>query len=47
MIMLVLSILVIVWFSAGGLVNLKQMIGTLKVMKRDHSDQGFVERDRG
>jgi hypothetical protein len=42
--MLAVSIVVIVWFSAGGLVNLKEMIATLKVMKRDHSDQGFVER---
>jgi len=45
-IMLVLSIFVIVWFSVGGIINLKEMIGTLKVMKRDHSDQGFVDRDR-
>lgn len=44
LIMLAVSIVVIVWFSAGGLVNLKEMIATLKVMKRDHSDQGFVER---
>ncbi|HMA53964.1 MAG TPA: sodium:solute symporter, partial [Acidobacteriota bacterium] len=43
---LVLSIFVIVWFSIGGIINLKQMIATLKVMKRDPSDQGFVESDR-
>ncbi len=46
LIMLAVSIVVIVWFSAGGLVNLKEMIATLKVMKRDHSDQGFVERPK-
>ncbi|MGZ5497769.1 MAG: sodium:solute symporter family transporter, partial [Candidatus Aminicenantales bacterium] len=47
MIYLVVSIFVIVWFSIGGIINLKEMIATLKVMTRDHSDQGFVERDRG
>jgi len=47
MIYLVVSIVVIVWFSVGGIMNLKDMIRTLKVMKRDHADTGFVERDRG
>ena len=47
MIYLVVSIAVIVWFSVGGLINLKEMVGMLKVMKRDHADQGFVDRDRG
>lgn len=46
LIMLAVSIVVIVWFSAGGLVNLKEMIAALKVMTRDHSDQGFVERPK-
>ncbi|HOW84498.1 MAG TPA: sodium:solute symporter [Candidatus Aminicenantes bacterium] len=45
-IMLAVSVVVIVWFSAGGLINLKDMIGTLRVMKRDHADTGFVERGR-
>jgi SSS family solute:Na+ symporter len=40
------SIVVIVWFSTGGIINLKQMIQTLRTMKRDHADSGFVERDR-
>ena len=44
MIFLAASILVIVWFSVGGLINLKEMIATLKVMKRDHADQGFVDQ---
>ena len=47
MIYLAASIFVIVWFSIGGVINLKEMIATLKVMKRDPSDQGFVERDKG
>jgi SSS family solute:Na+ symporter len=46
MIYLVASILVIVWFSVGGIVDLKEMIRTLKVMKRDHADTGFVMRDK-
>jgi SSS family solute:Na+ symporter len=44
MIFLAVSIVVIVWFSIGGIINLKEMIATLKVMKRDHGDQGFVEK---
>jgi SSS family solute:Na+ symporter len=46
MIYLVASIFVIIWFSAGGLIDLKEMIRTLKVMKRDHTDSGFVMRDK-
>ena len=45
MIFLGVSIFVFFWFSAGGIINLKDMIRTLKVMKRDHADTGFVERD--
>jgi SSS family solute:Na+ symporter len=45
MIYLVASIFVIVWFSAGGIIDLKKMIRTLKVMKRDHADTGFVTKD--
>jgi SSS family solute:Na+ symporter len=47
MIYLVVSIAVIVWFSVGGIIDLKKMIGALKIMKRDHSDTGFVDRGRG
>jgi SSS family solute:Na+ symporter len=47
MIMLAVSIAVIVWFSVGGIIDLKKMIGTLKTMTRDHADTGYVERDRG
>jgi len=31
----------------GGIIDLKKMIGALKIMKRDHSDTGFVDRGRG
>ena len=47
MIYLAVSIFVIVWFSIGGLANLKEMIGTLRTMKRDHTDDGFVGGGRG
>ena len=46
MIFLAASIVVIVWFSIGGLINLKDMIATLKVMTRDHADTGFVDKIR-
>jgi len=46
MIYLAVSVFVIVWFSTGGLINLRDMVRTLKTMTRDHSDSGFVERER-
>jgi SSS family solute:Na+ symporter len=46
MIFLAVSIAVIVWFSVGGLVDLKNMVRTLKVMTRDHADTGFVDKER-
>jgi SSS family solute:Na+ symporter len=47
MIFLGVSVFVFFWFSIGGIINLKDMIRTLRVMKRDHADTGFVEKDRG
>jgi SSS family solute:Na+ symporter len=41
---LVVSVIVVVWFSTGGLIDLKKMIRALTTMTRDHSDTGFVER---
>jgi SSS family solute:Na+ symporter len=38
------SIIVTVWFTWGGLKNLKEMIHALRTMVRDHKDSGFVER---
>jgi len=38
------SVVVIVWFTAGGMVNLRDMIRTLKIMKRDPRDSGFVDQ---
>jgi SSS family solute:Na+ symporter len=39
---LVVSVIVTVWFTAGGLVNLREMIAALRTMRRDHADSGFV-----
>jgi len=39
---LVASVIVVIWFSTGGIINLKDMIRQLKTMKRDHRDSGFV-----
>ena len=39
---LIASMIVVLWFSTGGIINLKDMIKQLKTMKRDHRDSGFV-----
>ncbi len=41
------SIVVIIWFCTGGFINLRDMIRQLKTMTRDHSDSGYVEKNRG
>jgi len=38
----VVSVVVVLWFSTGGLMDLKKMVRALKTMTRDHSDTGFV-----
>ncbi len=42
-IQVVLAIISIVWFSIGGFRDIKVMIKRLMTMKRDESDDGFVE----
>lgn len=39
------SIVVILWFSTGGFINLRDMIRQLKTMTRDHTDSGFVGKE--
>jgi SSS family solute:Na+ symporter len=39
---LAVSIIVTIWFTTGGIINLKEMIGALRTMRRDHADSGFV-----
>ncbi len=41
-IFLIASIVVTVWFTIGGIKNLREMISALRHMVRDHSDSGFV-----
>jgi SSS family solute:Na+ symporter len=43
---LITSILVTIWFTLGGMANLKEMIHSLRTMVRDHKDSGFVRKDR-
>ena len=40
---LIASVMVLFWFSTGGIMNLKDMIRQLKTMTRDHRDSGFVQ----
>jgi SSS family solute:Na+ symporter len=44
MIYLAASVVVIVWFSTGGFINLRAMIRQLRTMDRDHTDSGFVDK---
>lgn len=41
---LALAVVTVVWFTIGGAVDLKKMIGALRTMKRDHTDDGFISR---
>jgi SSS family solute:Na+ symporter len=43
---LIASILVLLWFSIGGITNLKEMTRVLRIRKRDPRDSGFVENRR-
>lgn len=39
------AVIVTIWFTIGGVKNLKEMIHALRTNIRDHSDSGFVEKD--
>ena len=39
---LVYSFFIIIWFTIGGFMDLKQMISSLKSSERDHADDGWV-----
>jgi SSS family solute:Na+ symporter len=41
---LVTSVIVTIWFTIGGIKNLKEMIHALRTMVRDHKDSGYIER---
>lgn len=40
---LVVSVIVVVWFTIGGVINIRQMVNALRTMKRDHVDSGYVQ----
>ncbi len=42
---MVVSIIIIVWFTVGGISDLKHMISSLKSDHRDHGDDGWVTDD--
>ena len=44
-IQIALAVVTIVWFSAGGFLDLRTMFRKLSGMKRDDSDDGFIRRD--
>ena len=39
---IIFSFIVIVWFTAGGLIDIKNMLRSLKFSKRDDSDSGWI-----
>ena len=40
----IFSIFIIIWFTMGGLKDLKVMLTKLKTEYRDHQDDGWVAR---
>ena len=44
-IFIVISLVIIVWFTVGGFHDLKIMMDRLKTEKRDHHDDGWVSED--
>ena len=45
-IFLTASIIVTIWFTIGGIKNLREMITALRTMTRDHKDSGFVTKEK-
>ncbi len=42
---MVVSIIIIVWFTVGGISDLKHMISSLQSDRRDHGDDGWVHNE--
>ena len=38
----IVSVIVIIWFTIGGVIDLKSMLKLLSSMKRDENDDGFL-----
>lgn len=39
-----IAVISVIWFSLGGLIDLRKMFATLRGMERDDTDDGFVHR---
>ncbi len=42
---LIVSVVIVVWFTLGGFKDLKDMLNRLRTMVRDHSDDGTVKKE--
>ena len=40
-----MAIISLIWFTLGGYSDLKKMMFRLKQTERDHSDDGFINRN--
>ena len=40
---IVFSFIIIIWFTVGGFIDIKEMFSSLGSNKRDHSDSGWIE----
>ncbi len=43
---IVFSVFIIIWFTLGGLNDLKVMLTKLKTDYRDHQDDGWVAKEK-
>ena len=39
----VFSFIIIIWFTIGGIIDIKKMFRSLESSERDHQDSGWVE----
>ena len=44
-IQIIMAIISLIWFTLGGYSDLKKMMFRLKQTERDHSDDGFINRN--
>jgi SSS family solute:Na+ symporter len=40
----IIAVIVVIWFSIGGIRDLRSMFKSLSTMERDHQDSGFVQK---
>ena len=41
---IIFSFIIIVWFTIGGIIDIKKMFQSLSSSERDHGDSGWVEQ---